>query len=93
MYTISRTRAARQTEICPLRGQALIAGAEYEPSVRQATGWLTRQLATLTEEEKIQRKAVLDHIPELASATELTSAFAEMLTSTACACANGSPRR
>jgi transposase len=49
-------------------------------SVRQVTGWLTRHPATLTEEEKLQRKAVLDRCPELASAAELTSSFAEMLT-------------
>lgn len=50
------------------------------PSVRQVTGWLTRHPATLTEEEKRHRKAVLDRCPELASAAELTSASAEMLT-------------
>ncbi|MFI1338411.1 transposase [Streptomyces sp. NPDC020845] len=50
------------------------------PSVRQVTGWLTRHPATLTEEENLHRKAVLDHCPELASAAELTSSFAEMLT-------------
>ncbi|WP_307822113.1 ISL3 family transposase [Streptomyces coffeae] len=49
-------------------------------SVRQVTGWLTRHPATLTEEEKLHRKAVLDRCPELASAAEMTSSFAEMLT-------------
>ncbi|MCX5191864.1 transposase [Streptomyces sp. NBC_00268] len=49
-------------------------------SIRQVTGWLTRHPATLTEEEKLHRKAVLDRYPELASAAELTSSFAEMLT-------------
>ncbi|CAL9623472.1 hypothetical protein SUDANB43_05869 [Streptomyces sp. enrichment culture] len=44
------------------------------------TGWLTRHPATLTEEENLHRKAVLDRCPELASAAELTSSFAEMLT-------------
>ncbi|MFK0159495.1 transposase [Streptomyces sp. NPDC090493] len=43
-------------------------------------GWLTRHPATLTEEEKRHRKAVLSRCPELASAAELTSSFAEMLT-------------
>lgn len=33
------------------------------PSVRQVTGWLTRHPATLTEEEKLHRKAVPDHCP------------------------------
>ncbi|SCF88970.1 MULTISPECIES: ISL3 family transposase [unclassified Streptomyces] len=50
------------------------------PSVRQVTGWLTRHPAPLTEEEKLRRKAVLDRCPELASAAELTSSLAEMLT-------------
>ncbi|MGW7674358.1 ISL3 family transposase [Streptomyces sp. NPDC054775] len=50
------------------------------PSIRQVTGWLTRHPATLTEEEKLHRKAVLDRCPELTSAAELTSSFAEMLT-------------
>jgi transposase len=50
------------------------------PSVRQVTGWLTRHPATLTDEEKLHRKAVLDRCPELASAAEVTSSFAEMLT-------------
>ncbi|MEW2064901.1 transposase [Streptomyces sp. NPDC007002] len=49
-------------------------------SIRQVTGWLTRHPATLTEEEKLHRKAVLDRCPKLASAAELTSSFAEMLT-------------
>ncbi|MFJ9909822.1 ISL3 family transposase [Streptomyces sp. NPDC101152] len=50
------------------------------PSVRQVTGWLTRHPATLTQEEKLHRKAVLNRCPELASAAQLTSSFAEMLT-------------
>jgi hypothetical protein len=50
------------------------------PSVRQVTGWLTRHPATLAEEEKLHRKAVLDRCPELTSAAELTNSFAEMLT-------------
>ncbi|MEU5324611.1 ISL3 family transposase [Streptomyces sp. NPDC021056] len=54
--------------------------APLPPSVRQVTGWITRHPATLTEEENLHRKAVLDRCPELASAAELTSSFAEMLT-------------
>ncbi|MGY1502635.1 hypothetical protein ACW4TU_39650 [Streptomyces sp. QTS52] len=38
------------------------------PPVQQVTGWLTRRPATLAEEEKVHRKVVLDHYPELASA-------------------------
>ncbi|MGW5172663.1 transposase [Streptomyces nodosus] len=34
----------------------------------------------MTEEEDLHRTAVLDRCPELASAAELTSSFAEMLT-------------
>lgn len=34
------------------------------PSVRQVAGWLTRHPATLTEEEKLHHKAVLDRCPE-----------------------------
>lgn len=44
------------------------------------TGWLTRRPATLIEEEKLHRKAVLGRCPELASVAELTSSFAEVLT-------------
>jgi transposase len=50
------------------------------PSVRQVTGWLTRHPATLTEEEKLHRKAVLDRCPELENAACLVGSFAEMLT-------------
>ncbi|MFJ8364506.1 ISL3 family transposase [Streptomyces sp. NPDC093984] len=50
------------------------------PSVRQVTGWITRHPATLSEEEKLHRKAVLDRCPDLATAADLTSSFAEMLT-------------
>ncbi|MFI0968449.1 ISL3 family transposase [Streptomyces sp. NPDC021080] len=57
-----------------------ITPAPPPPSIRQVTGWLTRHPATLTEEEKLHRKAVLGRCPELASAAELTSSFAEMLT-------------
>nr|WP_153506892.1 ISL3 family transposase [Streptomyces alkaliterrae] len=50
------------------------------PSTRQVTGWLTRHPATLTEEEKLHRKAVLARCPELEAAAELISSFAEILT-------------
>ncbi|WP_432067154.1 ISL3 family transposase [Streptomyces sp. C10-9-1] len=56
------------------------APAPPPPSVRQVTGWLIRHPATLTEEEKLHRKGVLDRCPELATAAEQTSSFAEMLT-------------
>ncbi|MDQ1013484.1 transposase [Streptomyces afghaniensis] len=44
------------------------------------TGWLTRHPATLTEEEKLHRKAVLDRCPEMETAACLVGSFAEMLT-------------
>ncbi|MFB8032208.1 hypothetical protein ACFC5Z_04485 [Streptomyces sp. NPDC056004] len=54
------------------------------------TGWLTHP----DRREEIHRKAVLDRIPELSSAAERTSAFAEMLTTLdGLRLSNGSPRR
>ncbi|MCH0557652.1 ISL3 family transposase [Streptomyces sp. MUM 16J] len=50
------------------------------PSVREITGWLVRHPGTLTEEEELLRKSALAHCPELRTAAELTSSFAEMLT-------------
>ncbi|MBT2482200.1 transposase [Streptomyces sp. ISL-94] len=54
--------------------------APAAPSIRQVTGWLTRHPATLTEEEKIRRKTVLDQCPELETTAHLVGSFAEMLT-------------
>lgn len=56
------------------------APAPAAPSIRQVTGWLTRHPATLTEEEKIRRKTVLDQCPELETTAHLVGSFAEMLT-------------
>ncbi|MFJ2589992.1 hypothetical protein [Streptomyces sp. NPDC087538] len=54
------------------------------------TGWLTHP----DRRGEIHRKAVLDLIPELSSAAELTSVFAGMLTTLdALRLSNGSPRR
>ncbi|MEV4040417.1 ISL3 family transposase [Streptomyces umbrinus] len=61
------------------RGESVVL-APPPPSVRQVTGWLTRHPATLTETEKLHRKTVLDRCPELAITADLTSSFAEMLT-------------
>jgi transposase len=54
--------------------------APAPPSIRQVTGWLTRHPATLTEEEEIHRKAVLDRCPKLEATARLVGSFAEMLT-------------
>jgi hypothetical protein len=48
--------------------------------VRQVTGWLTRHPATLTEDDQVRLKAVLEQCPELRSAAGHVRAFGEMLT-------------
>jgi transposase len=50
------------------------------PTVRQVTGWLTRHPATLTEDDQVRLKAVLEQCPELRSAAGHVRAFGEMLT-------------
>jgi hypothetical protein len=48
--------------------------------VRQVAGWLTRHPATLTEDDQVRLKAVLEQCPELRSAAGHVRAFGEMLT-------------
>ena len=48
--------------------------------MRQVTGWLTRHPATLTEDDQVRLKAVLEQCPELRSAAGHVRAFGEMLT-------------
>jgi hypothetical protein len=48
--------------------------------VRQVTGWLTHHPATLTEDDQVRLKAVLEQCPELRSAAGHVRAFGEMLT-------------
>jgi transposase len=50
------------------------------PSVREVTGWLTRQPDSLTEDEQPQLKALLERCPELQAASGHVRAFATMLT-------------
>jgi hypothetical protein len=54
--------------------------APAPPSIRQVTEWLTRHPATLTEEDKLHRKAVLARCRKPETAARLISLFAEMLT-------------
>jgi transposase len=44
------------------------------------TGWLTRHPDTLTEDEQVQLKAIVEQCPELRAAAGHIRAFGEMLT-------------
>jgi hypothetical protein len=48
--------------------------------VRQVTGWLTRHPTTLSEDDTLQPKAILEQCPELLAAAGHVRAFGEMLT-------------
>jgi transposase len=50
------------------------------PTVRQVTGWLTRHPKTLTEDETLQLKVVVEQCPELRATAEHVRTFGEMLT-------------
>jgi transposase len=50
------------------------------PTVRDVTGWLTRHPDSLTEDDRLQLKAVLGRCPELQAASDQVRAFAAMLT-------------
>src|SRR5207248_2283297 len=50
------------------------------PSVRQVTGWLTRRPDTLSEDERLELKTVLNHSPALTGTYQHVRQFAEMLT-------------
>ncbi|MGW7097032.1 transposase [Streptomyces sp. NPDC054874] len=62
-----------------LRG-ALAAAPPRPPTVRQATGWLTRHPTTPTEEDRAGLKDVLARCPELDTAAGHVRDFGEMLT-------------
>jgi transposase len=66
--------------------------APAPPTVRQATGWLTRHPDHLTEDQHLQLKAVLEHCPELRQrpATSAPSGSCSP-SSTARSCLRGSP--
>ncbi|MFF2619820.1 transposase [Kitasatospora sp. NPDC058046] len=49
------------------------------PTVRQATGWLTRHPDALTSDEVLQLKHLLARCPELATAAERVRDFARMM--------------
>jgi hypothetical protein len=50
------------------------------PTVRDVTGWLTRHPDSLTEDEQPRLNAILDHCPELQTASGQVRTFAAMLT-------------
>jgi len=54
--------------------------APAPPSVRAVTGWLTRHPDTLTEDEQVQLRAIVEQCPELRAAAGHIRAFGEMLT-------------
>ena len=50
------------------------------PTVREVTGWLTRHPDSLTEDQRLQLKALLGRCPELQTGSDQVRAFAAMLT-------------
>lgn len=50
------------------------------PSVRQVTGWLTRRPDTLSEDEALEVKKILDRSDPLATTQRQVREFAKMLT-------------
>lgn len=63
----------RLTQVAPRTAHA-------PPSVRQVTGWLTRRPRSLSEEEALELKKVLDRSAVLATTGEQVRDFAVMLT-------------
>jgi transposase len=54
--------------------------ASPPPTVRQVTGWLTRHPDSLTEDDKLQLKPILEHCPELQAASGHIRGFGTMMT-------------
>jgi transposase len=54
--------------------------APAPPTGRRATGWLTRHPTTLSEDDTLQLKAILEQCPELRAAAGHVRAFGGMLT-------------
>lgn len=50
------------------------------PTVRDVTNWLCRRPDTLTEDEQLKLKAILDRCPELQAASDQVRGFATMIT-------------
>ncbi|MFD7876605.1 hypothetical protein ACFV5G_21285 [Streptomyces sp. NPDC059766] len=65
--------------VATLRG-APSAAPPRPPTVRQVTGWMTRHPATLTAEDRADRKEVLARCPELDTAAGHVRDFGEILT-------------
>jgi transposase len=75
----------RQRQDCP---QIPAAVAEYSksdslrtrsPSVRQATGWLTRHPVRLRDDERTALEALLERSPVLAATRDFVQGFAEIM--------------
>jgi transposase len=65
----------------PLRGaQPTTPRPPTSPTAREVTGWLTRRLDSLTDDERAARDAVLDRSPALRATGDQVSEFAEILT-------------
>ncbi|MDV6247209.1 transposase [Rhodococcus opacus] len=54
--------------------------AAVAPTIRQATGWLTRRPDRLTDDERAQLDALLGRSPALTTTRELVHDFAEIMT-------------
>jgi hypothetical protein len=65
----------------PFRGALVVAAPRpVVPTVRQTTGWLTRHPDSLTEDEQLQIKQVLNRSPALQATHRHVHEFAEILT-------------
>lgn len=64
----------------PFRADLTAPPVPVAPSVRQVTGWLTRHPDTLSEDETLHLKKILDHSDPLTTTDQQVREFAKMLT-------------